>query len=976
MKTIKRLLLSALFAAAVFSDDSLQAEQASVVSSADQEMQESLAKLDSLLTLQGSPDAVPDALSELQELNKKFESLRSELKSRDQALVVSEEALKEAEAQNAKLVEQAKKSGKPEAKVLIAEREAEVKNLVDENQILKDEIEKQHQRVEKAETDKRQVQADFDRLFNDGGAAREKEASREAKASKDALAETEKLKTALTVAEKATETLRLELDKLRDEKTVVEGTLSQKTGVTNDDQRERDLMASVEEMKAVDAQRKSAMDDLFRQLAAHKKEMDTLNAEIIAGREALAQADEKIAGREQALAARDEELALLNKTVTETRSEQESLNTKLATMDRAVKENADTAARRATELQALQQEMDRVKLVDEQRRKTLDETLASLAEARQQVSALTGELKQARADDAARAQVLATRDEQLAAQEKSRAEELVKREELNVKQAEMARVAKESADTVAVRERELQALQQEMDRVKLVDEQRRKTLDETLAELADAKQLAGGLSAELEQVRVTRAEEARQCTEKLETLTARNTLLEGEIGRMESDDAAANEERNAALAKTQELRTALSERDRQVVDLEEQVSRLTVVDEQRRKAMDRVLLDVALLEQEKGKLKTEMQRLETVDVASTAVTPVAPTDAELAGVRSENITLQNRISALEAALQARGVETAAAVTTEPAADLREVELAQLEQVGWAHEKQQMVAQLQELREASTRDAERLQQMTKELEQARQTGVDLMAKVTTLEDRKTDIRTSDLFKEQEQINASLREKLLEVESERQRLSLIAEAADKRDTEQAQTIEVESKGRLTAETAVTEALAREGEYKEFIERLVPQVTELEKQVTDLTQERETLTNQLRGREEDLQTLKVELERREYRLAKAERVAEVLEKARTDVQQAGNREKQNMHYNMALVYARESKFSDAENEYLQALRIDPTDADVHYNLGILYDDELKQPEKAVMHYRRYLQLNPGGPDADRVRNWLMKLEMNNQR
>jgi tetratricopeptide (TPR) repeat protein len=90
------------------------------------------------------------------------------------------------------------------------------------------------------------------------------------------------------------------------------------------------------------------------------------------------------------------------------------------------------------------------------------------------------------------------------------------------------------------------------------------------------------------------------------------------------------------------------------------------------------------------------------------------------------------------------------------------------------------------------------------------------------------------------------------------------------------------------------------------------------------------------------------------------------------AGDREKLNMHYNMASVYAREGKFTEAENEYLQALRIDPTDADVHYNLGILYDDEMKQSEKAMVHYRRYLQLNPHGLDADRVRTWLRKLEM----
>jgi tetratricopeptide (TPR) repeat protein len=335
---------------------------------------------------------------------------------------------------------------------------------------------------------------------------------------------------------------------------------------------------------------------------------------------------------------------------------------------------------------------------------------------------------------------------------------------------------------------------------------------------------------------------------------------------------------------------------------------------------------------------------------------------------------------LEAALQARGAEAvsaaagpveAVAVTAAEAGAL-----APLEQAGWAQEKSQMETQLRELREASARDTERLQQMTQELEQVRQASAGLTEQVKTLEGRKIDIRESDLYKEQEQANAILREKMLEVEADRQRLSAAAEATAKRDAEQTQVISTETQARTTAETSLTEALAREGEYKELIERLVPQVAELEKQVTSLVQEREDLTSRLRERDEDLSSLKVELERREHRLAKAERVAEVLEKARTEVVQAGDREKLNMHYNMASVYARESKFAEAENEYLQALRIDPTDADVHYNLGILYDDELKQPEKAAVHYRRYLQLTPHGPDADRVRNWLMKLEMNTQR
>jgi tetratricopeptide (TPR) repeat protein len=142
------------------------------------------------------------------------------------------------------------------------------------------------------------------------------------------------------------------------------------------------------------------------------------------------------------------------------------------------------------------------------------------------------------------------------------------------------------------------------------------------------------------------------------------------------------------------------------------------------------------------------------------------------------------------------------------------------------------------------------------------------------------------------------------------------------------------------------------------------------------REAMSARLLQREEEVASLQVELEKREHRLARAERVADVLEQTRSEVEQAQQMQRLNMHYNMASVYAREGRFAEAEYEYLQALRLDPSDADVHYNLGILYDDQLEQPEKALLHYRRYLQLNPHGEDADSVRNWVMRLEMREQR
>ena len=130
----------------------------------------------------------------------------------------------------------------------------------------------------------------------------------------------------------------------------------------------------------------------------------------------------------------------------------------------------------------------------------------------------------------------------------------------------------------------------------------------------------------------------------------------------------------------------------------------------------------------------------------------------------------------------------------------------------------------------------------------------------------------------------------------------------------------------------------------------------------------------RDQQLFALQVELDRREYRLAKAQKMADLLAKTRTEVLQSNNREKLDMHYNMAVIYSKEGRSRDAEAEYLKALRIDPSDADIHYNLGILYDQDLKNPKRAMMHYRRYLAIRPSAADVDQVKSWIVELDMSN--
>ena len=50
----------------------------------------------------------------------------------------------------------------------------------------------------------------------------------------------------------------------------------------------------------------------------------------------------------------------------------------------------------------------------------------------------------------------------------------------------------------------------------------------------------------------------------------------------------------------------------------------------------------------------------------------------------------------------------------------------------------------------------------------------------------------------------------------------------------------------------------------------------------------------------------------------------------------------------------------------------AEVHYRLGLIYDDKLNDPVSALHHFKRYLALSPNGPHANDVKNSMKRDEI----
>jgi tetratricopeptide (TPR) repeat protein len=66
---------------------------------------------------------------------------------------------------------------------------------------------------------------------------------------------------------------------------------------------------------------------------------------------------------------------------------------------------------------------------------------------------------------------------------------------------------------------------------------------------------------------------------------------------------------------------------------------------------------------------------------------------------------------------------------------------------------------------------------------------------------------------------------------------------------------------------------------------------------------------------------------------------------------------HLNLGGLYANAGKLDLAEEEYLHAVELKPSHAEAHHSLGLFYELQRKDMGKALVSYRKYIEL--GGRD-----------------
>jgi len=90
------------------------------------------------------------------------------------------------------------------------------------------------------------------------------------------------------------------------------------------------------------------------------------------------------------------------------------------------------------------------------------------------------------------------------------------------------------------------------------------------------------------------------------------------------------------------------------------------------------------------------------------------------------------------------------------------------------------------------------------------------------------------------------------------------------------------------------------------------------------------------------------------------------------AGDQSQADRLHNAGRTRVQQQDFKGAVAAFEQALRADPAFAKSHYELGMVFERELNAPEKALYHYIRALELDPGYQGADLISNRLATVRM----
>ncbi len=88
--------------------------------------------------------------------------------------------------------------------------------------------------------------------------------------------------------------------------------------------------------------------------------------------------------------------------------------------------------------------------------------------------------------------------------------------------------------------------------------------------------------------------------------------------------------------------------------------------------------------------------------------------------------------------------------------------------------------------------------------------------------------------------------------------------------------------------------------------------------------------------------------------------------------SKETAKLHYNLGNFYFRNRDFANAVREYEKALVYEPSDADIHFNAAVVYDDYIGNYDSAKLHYEKFIKLRPEASERKRVQQRMLDINL----
>lgn len=103
--------------------------------------------------------------------------------------------------------------------------------------------------------------------------------------------------------------------------------------------------------------------------------------------------------------------------------------------------------------------------------------------------------------------------------------------------------------------------------------------------------------------------------------------------------------------------------------------------------------------------------------------------------------------------------------------------------------------------------------------------------------------------------------------------------------------------------------------------------------------------------------------------EKMNQQLQQEKVLLAEATRKKEAALYEELGAVYVQAKLYDNAIDTYVKVVKLDPKNAEVNYNLGLLYKHSQSDNKKALYHFKKYLQLNPKAKNKKEV-EYLIKM------